>query len=46
MHSRKSTTLDPDLENVLAENSLLGECLSKAGMVVKVKEEQNVLRED
>ena len=44
--SRKSTTVDPDLENVLADKSLLVECLTKAGMVVKVKEEQNVLKED
>ena len=43
---KKSTTVDPDLENVLADKSLLVECLTKAGMVVKVKEEQNVLKED
>ena len=34
--------MDPDLENVLADKSLLVECLTKAGMVVKVKEEQAI----
>ena len=39
--SRKSTVLDSDQENVLADHSLLVECLTNAGMVVKMEEEQN-----
>ena len=46
MRSRKSTVLDSDQENVLADKSLLVECLTNAGMVVKTGEEQNILQED
>ena len=43
---RKSTVLDSDQENVLADKSLLVEFLTNAGMVVKIGEEQNILKED
>ena len=44
--SRKSIVLDSDQENVLADHSLLVECLTNAGMVVKMGDEQNILKED
>ena len=46
MRSRKSTVLDSDQENVLADKSLLVEFLTNAGMLVKIGEEQNILKDD
>ena len=41
--SRRSPTVDPEL---LSDKSQLVKCLTKAGLVVKVKEETNLLMED
>ena len=38
--------VDQDKENALVDKSLLVECLTNAGMIVKRGEEQNVLKED